>query len=62
MEPAAAAMSNLAAAYGIAVTTTMVITTALAFVAMRDIWRWRLAAALAVTGSSARIGRGGTKA
>lgn len=34
--------SNLAAAYGIAVTSTMVITTILAFVAMRKLWKWSL--------------------
>jgi KUP system potassium uptake protein len=33
--------SNLAAAYGIAVTGTMVITTLLAFVAMQHMWKWR---------------------
>jgi KUP system potassium uptake protein len=32
--------SNLAAAYGIAVTSTMVITTILAYVAMRKLWGW----------------------
>ncbi|HET6343499.1 MAG TPA: KUP/HAK/KT family potassium transporter, partial [Myxococcota bacterium] len=32
--------SALAAAYGIAVTTTMVITSVLAFVVMRHVWRW----------------------
>lgn len=32
--------SNLAAAYGVAITTTMVITTLLAFVAMRKLWKW----------------------
>ncbi|MGH8790233.1 MAG: potassium transporter Kup [Cupriavidus necator] len=31
---------NLAAAYGIAVTTTMVITTILAAVCMRNVWKW----------------------
>jgi KUP system potassium uptake protein len=31
---------NLAAAYGVAVTTTMVITTVLAAVVMRTIWKW----------------------
>ncbi|WP_420993848.1 potassium transporter Kup [Cupriavidus sp. 30B13] len=31
---------NLAAAYGIAVTTTMVITTFLAAVVMRNVWKW----------------------
>ena len=41
--------SRLAAAYGIAVTLTMVITTLLAFVVARRRWRWRLAVALAVT-------------
>jgi KUP system potassium uptake protein len=34
--------SNLAAAYGIAVTTTMVIDTALAFFVVRNLWRWSL--------------------
>lgn len=33
--------SNLAAAYGIAVTGTMVITTTLAFVALRNMWGWK---------------------
>lgn len=32
--------SNLAAAYGIAVTTTMVITTILAAIVMRQVWKW----------------------
>lgn len=41
--------SNLAAAYGIAVTTTMVITTLLAFVVMRGVWKWNLASALLLT-------------
>lgn len=41
--------SNLAAAYGIAVTTTMLITTALAFVVARRRWGWSLAAAGALT-------------
>jgi KUP system potassium uptake protein len=41
--------SNLAAAYGVAVTTTMVITTILAFVAMRKLWKWGIVAAIIVT-------------
>jgi KUP system potassium uptake protein len=41
--------SNLAAAYGVAVTTKMIVTTLLAFVAARRIWHWRLPVALAVT-------------
>jgi len=41
--------SNLAAAYGIAITTTMLITTILAFYAMRKVWRWTLPIALIVT-------------
>ncbi|MEO6818750.1 MAG: potassium transporter Kup [Ginsengibacter sp.] len=40
---------NLAAAYGVAVSTTMVITTILAFVAMRNLWKWKLSAAISVT-------------
>jgi len=40
---------NLAAAYGVAVTTTMVITTMLAFILTREKWGWNLAASLSVT-------------
>lgn len=43
--------SALASAYGIAVTTTMVITTILAFYAMRDLWHWNTAIALLVAAS-----------
>ena len=39
---------NLAAAYGVAVTATMVITTVLFFVVTRDRWHWRLPVSLAV--------------
>ncbi|HUZ61190.1 MAG TPA: potassium transporter Kup [Hanamia sp.] len=39
---------NLAAAYGVAVSTTMVITTLLAFVAMRNLWKWKLSASISV--------------
>ena len=39
---------NLAAAYGVAVSATMLMTTALLFIAMREIWRWTLPAAAAV--------------
>ena len=35
--------NNLAAAYGVAVSSTMVITSVLLFFAMRDVWRWRMA-------------------
>jgi len=41
---------NLAGAYGIAVSATMLLTTALLYTAMRDIWKWGLAASLAVAG------------
>jgi KUP system potassium uptake protein len=34
--------SNLAAAYGVAVTSTMVITTILLFIVQREIWKWPL--------------------
>lgn len=36
---------NLAAAYGIAVSLTMLMTSALLFIAMREVWRWSLLAA-----------------
>ena len=39
---------NLAAAYGIAVSATMLMTTGLLYIAMREVWRWSLAAAGAV--------------
>ncbi len=41
---------SLAGAYGTAVSTTMLLTTALLFNAMRDVWRWPLAVALLVSG------------
>ena len=41
---------HLAAAYGIAVSTTMLMTSALLFIAMREIWHWSLPAAGAVAG------------
>jgi KUP system potassium uptake protein len=41
---------SLAGAYGTAVSTTMLLTTALLFNAMRDVWRWPVATALAVSG------------
>jgi KUP system potassium uptake protein len=41
--------SNLAAAYGVAVTTTMVITTALFYVLARERWRWPLPVAIGAT-------------
>ena len=43
--------SNLAAAYGIAVTGTMAITTVLAFVVARSIWKWSLPASVALFGA-----------
>jgi KUP system potassium uptake protein len=39
---------RLAGAYGTAVSTTMLLTTVLLYRAMRDVWRWPLALALAV--------------
>jgi KUP system potassium uptake protein len=39
---------NLAAAYGIAVSATMLMTSVLLFIAMREIWNWPIAAAGAV--------------
>ena len=41
--------TNLAAAYGMAVTTTMVITTLLAYVVARERWRWSVWRACVVT-------------
>ncbi|KAF1853762.1 hypothetical protein Lal_00007019 [Lupinus albus] len=41
---------NLAAAYGVAVTTTMVITTMLLGVVMRHIWKWRMPAVVVAIG------------
>jgi KUP system potassium uptake protein len=41
---------NLAAAYGIAVALTMLLTSVLMFRAMRGIWRWNLALSLTATG------------
>ncbi|HEU0013617.1 MAG TPA: potassium transporter Kup [Longimicrobium sp.] len=42
--------TNVAAAYGVAVTTTMVITTLLLFVVERERWRWPLWATVLFTG------------
>ena len=41
---------NLAAAYGIAVSATMLMTSVLLFIAMREIWRWPVWAAGAAAG------------
>jgi KUP system potassium uptake protein len=41
---------NLAAAYGVAVTTTMVITTVLFYILARERWRWPLVAAVPLAG------------
>jgi KUP system potassium uptake protein len=41
---------NLAAAYGIAVSLTMLMTSALLFIAMREIWQWNVLAAGLVAG------------
>jgi len=42
---------NLASAYGIAVSATMGLTSFLLFIAMREIWRWPVAAAAVVAGA-----------
>jgi KUP system potassium uptake protein len=42
---------NLAAAYGIAVSATMMLTSGLLFIAMREIWGWNLFASAAVAGA-----------
>ena len=49
---------NLAAAYGIAVSATMLMTSALLFIAMREIWRWSWPAAGAVAGAFAVVDAG----
>src|SRR5205807_972055 len=41
---------NLASAYGIAVSLTMLMTSVLLFIAMREIWGWNIAAAGVVAG------------
>ncbi|HEX9159515.1 MAG TPA: KUP/HAK/KT family potassium transporter, partial [Rhizomicrobium sp.] len=41
---------NLASAYGIAVSATMLLTSALLFLAMRELWRWSILASAAVAG------------
>lgn len=41
---------NLAAAYGIAVSLTMIMTSGLLFVSMREVWRWNLPQSLLVAG------------
>ena len=43
--------TNLAAAYGVAVTGTMVITTLLSFVVVRKLWHWNLPFSLLIVGS-----------
>jgi KUP system potassium uptake protein len=42
---------NLAGAYGIAVSATMLMTSALLLIAMREIWQWSLLASLGVAGT-----------
>lgn len=42
---------NLAAAYGIAVSATMLMTSALLFIAMREVWGWSLALAGLIAGA-----------
>jgi KUP system potassium uptake protein len=46
---------NLASAYGIAVAATMLMTSMLLFIAMRDIWQWSVPAAGAVAGAFAVV-------
>ena len=49
---------NLAAAYGIAVSLTMLMTSFLLFIAMREIWQWPLWASAAVAGLFAAVDAG----
>jgi KUP system potassium uptake protein len=46
---------NLASAYGIAVASTMLLTSLLMFLAMREVWRWSLPLSIAVAGPFALI-------
>jgi KUP system potassium uptake protein len=46
---------NLAAAFGIAVSLTMLLTSALLFLAMREVWHWSLPLALLVAGLFALV-------
>jgi len=41
--------ANLASAYGVAVSTTMVITTLLTFFAMNNLWKWKLSISITIT-------------
>jgi len=50
--------SGLAAAYGIAVSTTMLATTVLLFVAMREIWKWPLPVVIAIAIGFAAVDAG----
>ncbi|MBI4054883.1 MAG: potassium transporter Kup [Elusimicrobia bacterium] len=43
--------TNLASAYGIAISVTMIITTLLAYIVSRHVWGWKRSFGLAVTGS-----------
>jgi KUP system potassium uptake protein len=49
---------NLAAAYGIAVSATMLMTSCLLFIAMREIWHWRLWSSAALAGLFAVVDSG----
>ena len=50
--------SGLAAAYGIAVSTTMLATTVLLFVAMREIWKWPLPVVIVIAVGFAAVDAG----
>jgi KUP system potassium uptake protein len=47
---------NLAAAYGIAVSATMLMTSVLLFIAMREVWGWSLLASGAIAGAFLCVG------
>jgi KUP system potassium uptake protein len=49
---------NLASAYGIAVSVTMLMTSGLLFIAMREIWRWSLTASALLAGAFVVIDAG----
>jgi K+ potassium transporter len=56
--PSFGSSTNLAAAYGIAVSATMVATTVLLSIAMREIWNWPLPAVIMLVDRGRLVFRG----